>query len=58
MPDYMEMYKILFRETTKVISALQAAQQQTEKLYIEDGTEDNLIVLDLNNDGKEQPSQE
>ena len=57
MPDYKEMYRILFRETTKAISALQAAQQQTEELYIEDQAVDNLIVLSPDNDDNEQPPQ-
>ena len=42
MPDYKEMYLILFRETTKVIAALQKAQQEAEELFIaavEDGGE-------------------
>ena len=45
MPDYKEMYRILFQETTKAISTLQAAQQRTEEIYIEDDTADNLLVI-------------
>jgi hypothetical protein len=50
MSDYKKMYLILFRETTKAISALQKAQQETEELYMMDdnGGEENLIVLDIN----------
>lgn len=58
MPDYKEMYRILFRETTKAISALQAAQQRTEQLYIEDDSEDNLILPDTNSENGKQPPQE
>ena len=35
-PDYKEMYFVLFRETTKAISALQEAQQRAEEIYIAD----------------------
>ena len=34
MPDYKEMYFKLFRAQTKAIHILQAAQQETEKMYI------------------------
>ncbi|WP_104371938.1 hypothetical protein [Desulfocucumis palustris] len=50
VPDYKEMYEILFSETTKVISALQKAQQRTEEMYIADDTADNLIVISPDND--------
>jgi hypothetical protein len=42
MPDYKEMYLVLFRETTKAITALQNAQQTTEEMYIVDGGNENL----------------
>ena len=45
MPDYKEMYRILFRETAKAISILQSAQQRTEEIYVEDDTIDKLIVI-------------
>ena len=45
MPDYKEMYITLFKETTKAISILQAAQQKTEEIYVSDDTENNLILL-------------
>ena len=45
MPDYKEMYRILFRETTKIISALQRVQQQTEEIYMADDENENLIVI-------------
>lgn len=45
MPDYKEMYITLFKETTKDISMLQAAQQKTEEIYVSDDTENNLILL-------------
>lgn len=34
MADYQEMYRRLFRATTKAIDILQKAQQETEELYI------------------------
>ena len=34
MPDYAQMYAHLFRATTKAIKLLQAAQQETEELYL------------------------
>ena len=45
MPDYKEMYRILFHETAKAISTLQAAQQHTEEIYIKDDTSDKLIGI-------------
>lgn len=47
MPDYKKMYITLFKETTKVISILQAAQQKAEEIYISDDTENNLTLLKL-----------
>ena len=44
MPDYKEMYRILFRETTKIISALQRVQQQTEEIYMADDENQISIV--------------
>jgi len=37
MPDYKKMYTYLFVEITKVIEMLQAAQQETEEIYISEG---------------------
>ena len=34
MPDYEEMYKILFRSMTQAITILQEAQRDAEKIYI------------------------
>jgi hypothetical protein len=34
MADYQEMYRKLFKATTKAIDLLQKAQQETEELYI------------------------
>lgn len=34
MADYAELYRRLFRATTKAIDLLQRAQQETEELYI------------------------
>ncbi len=44
MPDYKEMYLMLFRETTKAISMLQLAQQQAEEMYISDGPVDRSLL--------------
>lgn len=42
MPDYKEMYLVLFRETTKAIEALKKAQQTTEEIYIDDEGDDGV----------------
>lgn len=55
MPDYRELYRILFGETTKAISILQAAQRHTEELYIEDETFCNLVVMDTNASSNRNP---
>ncbi len=34
MPDYAEMYKVLFRAQTRAIELLQQAQQAAEEIYI------------------------
>lgn len=44
MPDYKEMYRVLFSETTKAISILQKAQQRTEEMYISDDSSEKQIV--------------
>lgn len=48
MPDYKEMYHILFHEMTKAISVLQNVQQKTEEMYIGDDPADSLIVMNPN----------
>ena len=56
MPDYKEMYRILFHETSKAILALQNAQQKTEAIYIADDGQDHLIVI--SRDKKNGPESE
>ena len=47
MPDYAQMYVHLFRATTKAIELLQAAQQETEELYLAaDKPPIQLVLLD------------
>ena len=43
MADYAEMYRLLFREITKVINILQEAQLDTEEMYI--SADDTTITL-------------
>jgi len=50
MPDYKKMYAILFRETTKAISTLQKAQQQTEEIYISDDSIKSIVVVNSDNE--------
>lgn len=50
MPNYKEMYLTLFRETTKAIHMLQAAQQRAEELYICDDGENKVILLPVEKD--------
>ena len=45
MPDYKEMYHVLFRETARAIVMLQAAQLRTEAMFVEDEQKNNLIEL-------------
>lgn len=42
MPDYAEMYRILFQAQTKAIAILQVAQGVTEELYI-NAAEQNTV---------------
>ena len=59
MPDYKEMYLTLFRETSRAILTLQAAQKRTEERYIADVTAEPMIVLcEPGEEGREQPTQE
>lgn len=47
MPNYKEMYYMLFNKITKVIEQLKTIQQKTEELYINsDDTPLNLIRND------------
>jgi len=47
MPDFAKMYRKLFNAQTDAIALLQAAQQETEKLYIEaDDTPIELLPKD------------
>lgn len=48
MPDYKEMYRIMFTAMTKAIFILQEAQIQYEELYIEaDKEADRETVIKL-----------
>lgn len=40
------MHLTLFRETTKAITILQKAQEQTEETYISDDSTNNLVLVD------------
>ena len=51
MTNYKEMYFALFNEITKVISALQEAQQLSEKMFLDD-SDLNSLVTDGEEDGK------
>lgn len=52
MPNYMEMYKILFRSQTKAITLLQEAQQKTEEIYISEPPKILLLKSDTPKDDK------
>ena len=63
MPDYEEMYRVLFQETTRAISALQKAQRQTEEMYIDDDPPNGFDLRSANTsanpeDEKKHPPQE
>jgi len=45
MPDYAEMYRILFQSQSKAIEVLQKAQQATEEMYIS-APEPDIRILD------------
>lgn len=45
MDNYKEMYITLFKAITKTIFELQKAQQQTEEIFISDGSA-NLTILE------------
>jgi len=53
MPDYREMYRVLFQEITRAIAILQEAQRRTEALYMEDEGE-GLILLEETTPKKEE----
>lgn len=44
MPDYREMYYILFRETAKAISILQNAQRKTEEMYLSEPKDPYILI--------------
>jgi hypothetical protein len=55
MPNYKEMYLLLFRETTKAISGLQRA----EELYLSEDTASRFIVINPEQGEQDkQPSQD
>lgn len=59
MPNYKEMYLLLFRETTKAISALQRAQQRAEELYLSEDAASRFIVINPEQGEQDkQPSQD
>lgn len=59
MPDYKEMYLLLFRATTKAIAILQQAQQQAEERYLSEDTANRFIVIKPDQKTKDkQPSQD
>lgn len=51
VPDYQEMYRVLFRSQTKAITLLQEAQRQTEELYIS-ACEPKIVLLEPKEDDK------
>lgn len=44
MPDYQQMYRVLFQETTQAISTLQKAQRQTEEMYMTDDLPEHFVL--------------
>ena len=44
MADYQKMYAILFNANTDAVKILQAAQLETEKMYVEHDP-DNVVLL-------------
>lgn len=59
MPDYKEMYLLLFRASTKAIVLLQQAQQQAEERYLSEDTANGFIVIQPDPKTKnKQPSQD
>lgn len=44
MPNYQEMYRVLFREVTRVIEQLQAIQRETEELYMDSGEAPVVLI--------------
>jgi hypothetical protein len=53
MPDYKEMYFILFRAQTKAIELLQKAQRETEELYIQDKPPLRLLLPETRDEDAE-----
>lgn len=57
MANYQEMYTTLFQHVTAAIHDLQAAQRQTEEMYIS-AEPPELIVLDTSRKEDEPPETE
>lgn len=51
MPDYKQMYHILFNKITDIVDGLQAVQQQAEEMYI--NSEEQIVELSLAENKKE-----
>ena len=45
MPDYKKMYFHLFKETARAIKILTEAQEETERIYVEETSDNNLVML-------------
>lgn len=55
MPDYKKMYYTLFNAVTNTIAALQAAQAETEAVYMAEENENPLILLNPKKEEKQPP---
>jgi len=55
MPDYKEMYTILFNKIADVIEELQAVQRETERLYT-DCNKREIVLLRPKNHSKDRKS--
>ena len=55
MPDFPEMYKTLFRSQSRAIALLQAAQLQTEEMYI--ASPPKVILLGAGEDIENKPDE-
>lgn len=53
MPDYEEMYKILFRSMTQAITILQEAQRDAEKKYILSDEVDSTLDVGKKKEGSD-----
>jgi len=54
MPDHKEMYRILFRKTSKAVLALQTVQQETEALYMADEENGTSTIINSSNKADEE----